>query len=378
MRKIPLSRPFINDLDKEYMLDSLSREKISGDGYYTKKVNEFIENTFHTRKSFLTTSCSSALDIAAMLLDLKNGDEVILPTYTFTSTANAVLLRGATPVFVDIEADTLNIDIGAIRTKITPKTKAIFPIHYAGISCEMDTVMEIAEEYNLKVVEDAAQGVNAKYKDRYLGTIGDIGTYSFHESKNFSCGEGGALLINNDTSLIKKAEIIREKGTNRSMFFRGEVDKYTWVDIGSSYLLADILAAILFAQFQKMEEITHKREIIYSYYYKHLQQLEDQGILRLPVIPDYCKSNYHIFYILLNSEEERNYLMKWFKEKGIIAPFHYVPLHISPLGKKLGYKKGDLPRAEDLSSRLLRLPLYVGLIKDDLDYIIELLYKIYQ
>lgn len=375
MKKIPLSRPFISDLEKKYMLDTLAKEKISGDGYYTKKVSEFIEKKFHTKKAFLTTSCSSALDIAAMLLNLKKGDEVIIPSYTFTSTANSILLRGATPVFVDIEPSTLNIDVEAIRNKITPRTKAVFPVHYAGVSCKMDTIMEIAAEYNLKVVEDAAQGVNAKYKEQYLGTIADIGTYSFHESKNFSCGEGGALLINKDEKFIKEAEIIREKGTNRSKFFRGEVDKYTWVGIGSSYLPSDILAAFLYGQLQKMVEITDKRKYIYNYYYKHLQPLENEGMLRMPNIPDWCESNYHIFYLLLNSKEERNNLIKWFQENGVTAPFHYIPLHISPMGKKLGYKKGDLPLTENLSTRLLRLPLYIGLSNDDLDYIIDLIKK---
>lgn len=374
---IPFNKPFATGRENKYIMDALKRSHISGDGYYTKKVQLFMEKTFQTYKVLMTTSCSSALDMSAILLDLKEGDEVILPSYTFVSTANAVLLRGVTPVFADIQADTLNIDPEDIERKITSKTKAIFPVHYAGISCGMERIMRIADDNNLKVVEDAAQGVNAKYCERYLGTIGDIGCYSFHETKNYSCGEGGAILINSaNKDLIERAEIIREKGTNRSKFYRGEIDKYTWVDIGSSFLPSDILAAFLYAQLEKMDDIKNRRKEIYDYYDEGLENLEKNGKLRRPIIPDKCDSNYHMFYILLNSNAERDNVMDRLKEKGIMAVFHYIPLHLSPMGRKYGYKSGDLAMTEDLSSRLLRLPMYYELTRTEQDYIIENLYDI--
>lgn len=376
MRSIPFNKAYITGDEGKYVKDAIARNQICGDGYYTKKVHEFMEKTFNTKKALMTTSCSIALDMAGILLDFKKGDEVILPSYTFVSTANAVLLRGVTPVFADIQEDTLNIDPVEIEKRITKKTKAIFPVHYAGVSCDMDAIMAIAGEYKVKVVEDAAQGVNAKYKDKYLGTIGDIGCYSFHETKNYSCGEGGAILINYDDELIERAEIIREKGTNRSKFFRGEVDKYTWVDIGSSYLPSDMSAAFLYAQFKKLNEIKSLREKVYNYYYKSLRDLEDKGILRLPVIPEDCLGNYHMFYVLLNSEKERDYIIDRLKENGIWAVFHYVPLHMSPMGKQLGYKEGDLPKTEELSGRLLRLPMYAGLTEEEQGYIVDNIYNI--
>lgn len=376
MRSIPFNKAYITGDEGKYVKDAIARNQICGDGYYTKKVHEFMEKTFNTKKALMTTSCSIALDMAGILLDFKKGDEVILPSYTFVSTANAVLLRGVTPVFADIQEDTLNIDPVEIEKRITKKTKAIFPVHYAGVSCDMDAILAIAGEYKVKVVEDAAQGVNAKYKDKYLGTIGDIGCYSFHETKNYSCGEGGAILINYDDELIERAEIIREKGTNRSKFFRGEVDKYTWVDIGSSYLPSDMSAAFLYAQFKKLNEIKSLREKVYNYYYKSLRDLEDKGILRLPVIPEDCLGNYHMFYVLLNSEKERDYIMDRLKENGIWAVFHYVPLHMSPMGKQLGYKEGDLPKTEELSGRLLRLPMYAGLTEEEQGYIVDNIYNI--
>lgn len=373
---IPFSRTYITEKEEEYIKDSLLKCHLSGDGYYTKQIHKFIEEKFNVRKALMTTSCSSALDMAAILLDLKEGDEVILPSYTFVSTANAIVLRGAKPVFADICEETLNIDPSDIEKKITKNTKAIFPVHYAGVACDMDYIMNIAKEYNIKIVEDAAQGVNAKYKGRYLGTIGDIGCYSFHESKNYSSGEGGAILINNDEALIKRVEIIREKGTNRSQFFRGEVDKYTWVDIGSSFLPSDLLAALLYAQFEKLDEIQERRRSVYEKYYNGLKDLENKGKLRLPIIPECCESNYHMFYILLNSEKERNYLMDNLKEKEISSVFHYIPLHNSPMGLKLGYKQGDLPVTEDLSSRILRLPMYPDLKEEEIQYIISEIYKV--
>jgi dTDP-4-amino-4,6-dideoxygalactose transaminase len=373
---IPFNKPYITNKEYKYVKYALNRNHISGDGYYTKKVNKFIEEKFGAEKALMTTSCSSALEMTAILLDLKGGDEVILPSYTFVSTANAIVIRGAKPIFADICEETLNIDPLDIKRKITKNTRAIFPVHYAGVSCDMDSIMKIAKDNKLKIVEDAAQGVNAKYKGKYLGTIGDIGCYSFHESKNYSSGEGGAILINDEESLSIRAEIIREKGTNRSQFFRGEVDKYSWVDIGSSYLPSDVLAALLYSQFEQLDEIQHKRRRVYESYYNGLKDLEKQDKLRLPIIPEGCESNYHMFYILLNSEKERNYLMDKLKEKEITSVFHYIPLHSSPMGLELGYKQGDLPRTENLSGRLLRLPMFAQLQAEEIDYIIEQIYKI--
>ena len=369
---IDFNRVFLAGNEFKYIEECLNSQHISGDGLFTKKANKFLEEKFGAKKALMTTSCSSALDMSAILLDLKEGDEVILPSYTFVSTANAIVLRGAIPVFADIRPDTLNIDPEDIKKKITAKTKAIYPVHYAGVSCDMDAIMEIALDNKLKVVEDAAQGVNAKYRGKYLGTIGHIGCYSFHETKNYSCGEGGAILINiDDQRLIERAEIIREKGTNRSKFYRGEVDKYTWVDLGSSYLPSDILAAFLYAQFEWLDEINEKRKTVYMYYYQGLKELEEKDLVRLPVIPSECESNYHIFYLILNSVQERDYLIYKLKEKGISASFHYIPLHTSPMGKRYGYKTGDLPVTEDLSHRLVRLPIYPGLTKMEQDYIID-------
>lgn len=367
---------YIGKNQYKYINDCFKRNKISGDGFYSKEVSKFIEQKFGTNKALLTTSGSIALDMSSILLDLKEGDEIIMPSYTFVSTANSVVLKGAKPVFAEIDEYTLNIDIDDVKRKITKKTKAIFPVHYAGISCDMDELMKVARENNLYVVEDAAQGVNAKYKDRYLGTIGDMGCYSFHETKNYSCGEGGALLINKSEDFSKRAEIIREKGTNRSQFFRGEVDKYTWVDVGSSYLMSDILAAILYAQFEELESINSKRKRVYNLYYKGLELLQDKGVLKLPFIPEYSTPNYHMFYILLNSEERRDYLMNELRKRDIYSVFHYIPLHNSSMGKKLGYNKGDLSITENLSGRLLRLPMHNDLSNNDVEYIIKSIYDI--
>lgn len=373
---ISFNKHYIAKNQNEYINDCFERNKISGDGYYTKKATQFLEQRFNIGKALLTTSCSTALDISAILIDLKEGDEVIMPSYTFVSTANAVVLRGAKPIFAEIDEQTLNINVNDIENKITKRTKAIFTVHYAGVSCDMDKVSEIANKNKLFVIEDAAQGVNAKYKDRYLGAIGDIGCYSFHETKNYSCGEGGALLINRNEEFSDRAEIIREKGTNRSKFFRGEVDKYSWVDIGSSYLMSDILSATLYSQFEELDFINHSRKNIYEQYFNELKILEDKGIIKLPVIPKYSTSNYHMFYILLNSENERDYLMNELRKRGIYAVFHYVPLHNSKMGNKLGYSQGDLPVTENLSSRILRLPMYVELNHREIHYIIESIYNI--
>lgn len=376
MASIPFNKTFISEREKNYIVDILEKGKISGDGHYSKKASQLIERLFDINKVLLTTSCSSALDIAAILLNLKDGDEVILPSYTFVSTANAVVLRGAKPVFVDIEESTLNINPLNIEQKINSRTKAIFTVHYGGISCNMNAILDISQKYGLRVVEDAAQGVNAKYQGKYLGTFGDIGTYSFHETKNYTCGEGGALLINRDEELIERAEIIREKGTDRSRFIRGEVDKYTWVDIGSSYLPSDILAALLYGQLERLEEIKNNRKYIFDYYYNNLVDLENMEILRRQTIPKDCESNYHMFFIILNSEIERAHLMMKLNEKGIGTASHYVPLHTSPMGIKLGYKEGDLPITEDISGRLLRLPMYVGLTEKELEYIVDSVFKV--
>jgi dTDP-4-amino-4,6-dideoxygalactose transaminase len=372
---IPFNRPHLSGKEYVYIADAVSRQQISGDGHYTKLVGGFIERTFNTKKALLTTSCSTALDMAGILLNLKEDDEVVLPSYTFVSTANAVLLRGAKPVFADIQEDTLNIDPNDIEKKITDKTKAIFPVHYAGIGCDMDRINQLAKQHKLFIVEDAAQGVNAKYKDQYLGTIGDIGCYSFHETKNYSCGEGGAILINSSQEMIERAEIIREKGTNRTKFFRGEVDKYTWVDIGSSFLPSDMLAAFLYAQFENLNTINEKRKKVFDYYHEMLIPLEKKGLIRLPVIPKNCTTNYHMFYILLQSEQERDRLMAMLKANGVLAIFHYIPLHMSPVGRKFGYHPEDLPKTKDLSGRLLRLPMYVDLSVSDQELIVNLIYN---
>ena len=312
--------------------------------------------------------------MAALLIDAKREDEIILPSYTFVSTANAFALRNATIIFADIEDDTLNIDPCEIEQKITEKTKAIVPVHYAGIACRMDEIMNIASQHNLSVIEDAAQGVNAKFGERYLGTIGTIGCYSFHETKNYICGEGGAILINNP-DLIERAEVIREKGTNRNKFFRGEIDKYTWIDVGSGYIGSDLLAAYLWAQLKMLNEIQLKRKHIFESYYKGLEPLEEKGLLRLPRIPEYCSQNYHMFYILMPDEISRNQLIEYLMQKEIQAIFHYVPLHLSPMGHIMGYKKGDLPITESVASRIIRLPFYNDLSDADIARIISTIQK---
>jgi len=372
---IPFNRPYLTGNEIVYIEDVLHSLNqgghICGDGKYTKLVQEFFQSKFGARKALLTTSCTTALELATRLLNLKPGDEVIVPSYTFSSTVNPVLLAGAKPVFAEIQEDTLNIDPVDICKKITKKTRAIYPVHYGGVSCAMDEIMEIAQEHNLQVVEDAAQGVNAKYKGKYLGTIGDFGCYSFHETKNYVCGEGGALLINSDDpKIIERAAILREKGTNRSKFNRGEVDKYTWVDVGSSYLPSDLLSAFLYAQLEKLDEIQDMRLNVWNAYYTALKPFEESGKIRLPVVPDYAEHNAHLFYILFKDEPTRDHIMNQLKEKGIHAVFHYVPLHSAPVGLGLGYQKKDLPVTEDISGRLLRLPMYAGIKETDISHII--------
>jgi len=356
---IPFNKQNLFGKELLYIKDAFDNGKVCGDGKYTKLCNKFMEERFEAKKVLLTTSCTHALEMAAILSDINEGDEVIMPSYTFVSTADAFALRGAKIVYCEIREDNINMDENKIEQLITPKTKAIVPVHYAGVACEMDKIMEIAKKHDLIVVEDAAQGVDAKYKDKYLGTIGDFGCYSFHETKNFSCGEGGAIVINNE-KYIERAEIIREKGTNRSKFFRGQIDKYTWVDIGSSYLLSDINAAVLYNQFENIENINEKRKKIFETYYNELKKYEDNNNLRLPIINDYAKTNYHMFYILLSTLEERDGLMNYLKEKGVWSVFHYIPLHTSQYSIK-NYGEFSLPISEDISNRLLRLPMFFSL-----------------
>lgn len=355
--RIPFNKPCVAGSEVEYIAAAIAAGQTSGDGPFTKRCQRLLETRFGAARALLTTSCTAALEMAGLLCDLKAGDEVILPSYTFVSTANAIVLRGARPVFVDVRPDTLNLDERLIEDALTPRTRAIWPVHYAGVACEMDEIMAIARRNGLTVVEDAAQGVFASYRGRWLGTIGDLGCYSFHETKNFSCGEGGALLVNAER-FQHRAEILREKGTNRSQFLRGQVDKYTWVDVGSSYVPSDMLAAFLYGQLEHMEEITAKRRAVYERYTQLLAPLAERGELRLPVVPTHCGSNYHMFYVLTADIDERSALIEHLKRAGILSVFHYVPLHTSPVGRSLGGRDGMLPVTEEVSSRLLRLPLF--------------------
>ena len=355
---IPFNWVDIQGNELEYIKQAISSSHISGDGIFTNKCNSLLEKKMGVKKSLLTTSCTHALEMSAILLDIKPDDEVIVPSFTFVSTVNAFVLRGAKPVFIDIRPDTLNMDETQLEGLITEKTKAIIPVHYAGVACEMDTIMDIANKYKIPVIEDNAHGLFGKYKDRYLGTFGTFATQSFHETKNFSCGEGGALLIN-DENYIERAEIIREKGTNRTKFFRGEVDKYTWVDIGSSYLLSDILAAFLFAQLEQRDKIQSKRKKNWATYYNSLKKWAEANNVRLPFIPEYCEQAYHIFYLLFDSEKLRNRFLAYMQENGITAIFHYIPLHSSDMGKQFG--KFDCTVTESVSKRIIRLPFYNGL-----------------
>lgn len=355
--RIPFNKPFIAGKELYYIAQAVASGNISGDGRFTEQCSRLLEKRFGIHKVLLTPSCTAALEMACMLCRLGPGDEVILPSFTFVSTANAVVRLGAHPRFIDIRPDTLNLDERLIEEAITPRTRAILPVHYAGVGCEMDAIGAIASKYRLHVIEDAAQGVNASYDGQPLGGIGELGTFSFHETKNYICGEGGALCINNP-DLVAEAEIIRDKGTNRRQFFRGEVDKYTWVSVGSSYVPSEICSAFLYAQLEMLDAITDRRKAIFRLYEEALRPLEQRGLLRLPVTPPECQSNYHLFYILLPSVEIRNRLMAQLKQAGILAVFHFVPLHSSPMGSRLGYRPEDLPVTEEVSSRLLRLPLY--------------------
>lgn len=369
--------PFIGK-EKKYIIEAIeSNRKLSGDGPFTKKCNLWFEECFFTPKVLLTTSCTHALEMSAILVDIKPGDEVIVPSFTFVSTVNAFVLRGATIVFVDIRPDTMNIDETKIEGAITKKTKAIVPVHYAGVSCEMDIIMAIAKKYGLYVIEDAAQGVMSKYKGKALGTIGDFGAFSFHETKNYTMGEGGAILIQNK-KFIEKAEIIREKGTNRSKFYRGQVDKYSWIDIGSSYLPSELNAAYLYAQLEKSEMINVNRLASWNLYYEGLTVLSNKGQLELPVVPEHCEHNAHMFYIKCKDLEERTKLINYLRENEIQAVFHYIPLHSSEAGMKYGRFYGEDKYTTKESERLLRLPLFYGISKSDILFVIDTVINFYK
>ena len=374
-KHIPFNWPYMTGKELYYIAESHFNGRLAGDGPFTKRCHQWIEAHTLCSKALLTHSCTAALEMTALLLEIEPGDEVIMPSYTFVSTANAFVMRGAVPVFVDIREDTLNIDETLIEGAITPKTKAIVAVHYAGVSCEMDTIMSIAKTYNLKVVEDAAQGVMSSYKGRALGSIGVMGAFSFHETKNVISGEGGALLVN-DPALVLKAEIIREKGTDRSSFFRGEVDKYTWQEVGSSFLPGELIAAFLWAQLEEAKNITQKRLNSWNYYHKLLASLELQGLIRRPIIPVDCQHNAHMYYVLINPEISRSIVLDAFKQQAITAVFHYVPLHSSPAGLRYGRAHGDLMLTDSLSERLIRLPIWTGISQDQQDRVVHVLNEV--
>jgi len=370
--KIPYHKPYHSSKEKEYIFDAINKSYITGDGFYTKQVSEFLEQKFRINRAYMTTSATHALEMASLIIDIELGDEVIMPSFTFTSTANSIVLRGAKPVFCDIDENTLNISPKEIESKLTHKTKVIIPVHYGGISCDMDSIMDIATRNKLYVIEDAAQGVNAKYKGKYLGSIGHMGAFSFHGTKNYTCGEGGALLMNtDDEALIEKAEIIRHKGTDREKFLRGEIDCYSWVGKGSSYSPSDVLMAMLMGQFEEMDKITEKRKLIHEYYTDVLKDKASKKNIKLINIPRECESNYHIFYLNFLNEFHRDFAMRELNSRGICATTHYVPLHSSQMGNRLGYKKHDLKVTEKVSQGLLRLPLYADMTKQEMEYVAE-------
>jgi len=361
---IPFNRPTVVGKELYYISQIIQNGNSAGDGAFTKKSRQLLEENLGVAKVLLTTSCTDALEMSAILLNIQPGDEVIVPSFTFVSTINAFVLRGAKPVFADVRPDTLNMDETKLESLITSKTKAIVPVHYAGVGCEMDDICAIAESHGIPIVEDNAHGLFGKYKGRYLGTFGSLATQSFHETKNFTCGEGGALIIN-DPRLVERAEIIREKGTNRSRFYRGQVDKYTWVDIGSSYLPSDILAAYLYAQLESRFEIQEKRCNIWQFYYEQLGGWSEEKGVQLPQVPVYCDQAYHMFYLLLPSLSSRQAFIEHLKSRGILSVFHYLPLHLSDMGQNFGGQVGDCPVTEDISDRLVRLPFYHGLSQED-------------
>jgi dTDP-4-amino-4,6-dideoxygalactose transaminase len=373
---IPFNKPYLTSKEISYIQKASELGKLSGDGHYTNLSSKWLEENLQCKKILLTHSCTAALEMAAILANLEAGDEVIMPSYTFVSTANAFVLRGAVPVFIDIKEDSLNLDERLIEDSITEKTKAIVPVHYAGVPCEMDTILEIAKRKNLFVIEDTAQAIFSKYKGKFAGTLGDFGTLSFHETKNIISGEGGALMINNP-SFAERAEIIREKGTNRSKFFRGQTDKYTWVDIGSSYLPSEIIAAFLYAQLEDSQEIQNKRNALWNNYHKDLLELEDNGYITRPKHIEDIEHNSHMYYILLKSLSERQELIEFLKKRGILSVFHYIPLHSSPAGKKYGRYKNELPTTDRISDTLLRLPLYYELSFEEQSKVISFILEFF-
>jgi dTDP-4-amino-4,6-dideoxygalactose transaminase len=364
VNRIPFNKAGLTGNEIRYIVEALEQGHISGDGAFTKKCSELLERELGVAKVLLTTSCTHALEMAALLLDIQPGDQVIVPSFTFVSVANAFVLRGARIVFADIRPDTLNLDESNLDSLINERTKAIIAVHYAGVACEMDTITALARHHGVRLVEDNAHGLFARYKDKYTGTFGCLATQSFHETKNVTCGEGGALIVN-DPELVERALIIREKGTNRSQFFRGQVDKYSWVDLGSSYLPSDLLAAFLFAQLEARREIQNKRRRIWSQYQHHLQEWAEQHGVRLPVVPPECEQSYHMFYLLLPSLKHRQALISHLKTQGILSVFHYVPLHLSDMGRKHAASEANCPVTEDISSRLIRLPFYNDLTEEE-------------
>jgi len=368
--RIPFNRPFATGGELDYIRAAIATPKFSGDGNFTAQCHTLLEQSLGIQKALLTTSCTHALEMAALLLEIAPGDEVILPAFTFVSTANAFALRGARPVFADIRADTLNIDESQIEQRITGHTKAIFLVHYAGVGCDMDTVLAIARRHAIAVVEDNAHGLYGKYRGRYLGTFGELAALSFHETKNFTCGEGGALLIN-DAQFNQRAEILREKGTDRSRFFRGEIDKYNWVDVGSSYLPSDLLAAFLRAQLEHRDQIQSMRRQVWENYARELASWAETNGARLPIVPPECEQSYHMFYLIMPSFESRQALISHLAGLGILAVFHYLPLHLSPMGLRFGGCEGDCPVTEDLADRLLRLPFFTGMSSSEQAQVIE-------
>ncbi|HEY9643448.1 MAG TPA: dTDP-4-amino-4,6-dideoxygalactose transaminase [Coleofasciculaceae cyanobacterium] len=367
---IPFNKSLITHRELECIGEAIANGHLTGDGEFTKRCQGWLERQIGCLNALITHSCTAALEMAAILADIQPGDEVIMPSYTFVSTANAFVLRGAVPVFVDIRPDTLNLDERQVEAAITPKTKAIAPVHYAGVSCEMDVLKAIADEHHLIIIEDAAQAIMSTYKGKPVGSLGHLAALSFHQTKNIISGEGGALLIN-DPRLMERAEIIREKGTNRSKFFRGEVDKYTWVDVGSSYLPSDLIAALLWAQLEQADYIQQRRQEIWQQYHQAFLDLEAQGRVQRPMIPADCQHNAHMYYLLLQDLETRTALLAYLKSRGVQSTFHYVPLHSSPAGKKYGRTSGELTVTDDLSDRLLRLPLGAGMTIKEADYAIS-------
>lgn len=372
--RIPFNRPYMTGKELYYIAEAHFNGALAGDGPFTRRCHAWLKERTGCSKALLTHSCTAALEMTALLLDIQPGDEIIMPSYTFVSTANAFVLRGGIPVFVDIRDDTLNLDERLIEPAITPRTRAIVPVHYAGVACEMDTIMSIARQHDLKVVEDAAQGVMASYKGRALGSIGDLGAYSFHETKNVTSGEGGALLVN-DQNLAQRAEIIREKGTDRSRFFRGEVDKYTWQEVGSSFLPGELSAAFLWAQLEEADRITKERLVSWQRYHELMEPLERQGLLRRPIVPADCQHNAHMYYVLLPPEIDRQKVLSELKENDIFSVFHYIPLHSAPAGQRYGRVHGELGNTVRQSERLVRLPLWIGLSSEQQARIVEMLWN---